>query len=196
MLRVGEEAGETVSRDARRVNVRIDDVEAVGRRDVSSFHRRGLAREPCVSGPPYATVGQQLCPGCVGDGDVKFERFGDGIVGAGGPDAPDACAVCLEAISPDRGADAMGLPCRHLFHRLGTFRGSNRTTGGEGCDAFGEATRVRVRRFSTIARGAIRETSRRASVAMAAHVDRVSARASRPYAAEMPRWMVPEEGRR
>ena len=47
---------------------------------------------------------------------MAFERFGDGLVGAGGADGGDTCAVCVEPIT-QCGPDAMGLPCRHLFHR-------------------------------------------------------------------------------
>jgi hypothetical protein len=59
---------------------------------------------------------QQVAPGCVGDGSVVFECFGDGLVGAGGADGDD-CAVCMQTIEEGCGPEAMGLPCRHLFHR-------------------------------------------------------------------------------
>lgn len=49
----------------------------------------------------YAAVMQQVAPGCVGDGDVVFERFGDGLVGAAGPDG-DTCAACKETIGGAR----------------------------------------------------------------------------------------------
>lgn len=72
-----------------------------------AFERRvGKRAASGVSGR-YAAVLQQVAPGCVGDGDVVFERFGDGLVGAAGPGG-DTCAACEETIggvesrSPER----------------------------------------------------------------------------------------------
>uniref|UniRef100_A0A7S0X7L5 RING-type domain-containing protein n=1 Tax=Mantoniella antarctica TaxID=81844 RepID=A0A7S0X7L5_9CHLO len=53
--------------------------------------------------------------GCCGDGNVVFERFADGIIGVPGGD--DLCVMCLEPILSENRADAVGLPCRHKFHR-------------------------------------------------------------------------------
>mmetsp|Transcript_21452 Transcript_21452/g.44105 ORF Transcript_21452/g.44105 Transcript_21452/m.44105 type:complete len:329 (+) Transcript_21452:187-1173(+) len=45
---------------------------------------------------------------CTGDGTVNFARFGEGLVGVG-----EDCAICTEPIF----ADAIRLPCSHMFHR-------------------------------------------------------------------------------
>lgn len=49
-----------------------------------SVGRCGLLGRPPPGKPCIEAVMQQVAPGCSGDGTVVFERFGDGLVGAGG----------------------------------------------------------------------------------------------------------------
>lgn len=59
--------------------------------------------------------------GCVGDGIVRFNRFGDGVCGfpplvnGGMPGMHHACSGCEQPVPPNAGSAAVALPCRHVF---------------------------------------------------------------------------------
>ena len=59
--------------------------------------------------------------GCVGDGVVRFNRFGDGVCGfpplanGGMPGMHHACSGCEQPVPPNAGSAAVALPCRHVF---------------------------------------------------------------------------------
>jgi hypothetical protein len=129
----------------------LEKTEGLGARDDDDdarppmvvVQRCGVLGRPPTGKPGIEAMMQSVAPGCVGDGDVVFERFGDGIIGVrGGAEGDDACAVCRERVvggvvgggggkeaktkgseegetktPPPSDADAMGLPCRHVFHR-------------------------------------------------------------------------------
>ena len=89
---------------------KTEGVEGAGAPIIPVIKCGALGRPP--SGTPRAVENSmnQVCPACSGSGDVTFETYGDGIVGI-----DCECVVCTEPVAA--GGDAMGLPCRHVFHR-------------------------------------------------------------------------------
>jgi len=63
------------------------------------------------------SIQRQTERGCVGDGLVRFNRFGDGVLGFAPVNGPTvhSCAGCQEPVAPNAGSAAVGLPCRHVF---------------------------------------------------------------------------------
>ena len=85
----------------------LEKTEGLGARDDDDdarppmvvVQRCGVLGRPPTGKPGIEAMMQSVAPGCVGDGDVVFERFGDGIVGVrGGAEGDDACAVCRERV--------------------------------------------------------------------------------------------------
>ena len=63
------------------------------------------------------SIQRQTERGCVGDGLVRFNRFGDGVLGFTPLNGPTvhSCAGCQEPVAANSGSAAVGLPCRHVF---------------------------------------------------------------------------------
>ena len=63
------------------------------------------------------SIQRQTERGCVGDGLVRFNRFGDGVLGFTPLNGPTvhSCAGCQEPVASNAGSAAVGLPCRHVF---------------------------------------------------------------------------------
>jgi hypothetical protein len=55
----------------------------------------------------FEKVKDACVPGCSGDGQVDFARFGEGLIGT-----TDECPICQEPLL----AQSLRLPCNHMFH--------------------------------------------------------------------------------